>query len=217
VSHPIDDHVGRRIRARRQLLGMGQEMLANRLGLAFQQVQKYEVAANRVSASRLSETATILGRAGWVFLRRTARWEEAPDVAERRLRMELPETLDDPALLRDPGQQGCASSFSAWLRRRPSKVTRANLYVWVRPAGSICGVASGILISTSFIAAVALAPAAGIALLEFRGKPQAMLSGDYVCETGAIEPELGCAWAWRTPKVKEREVDPYWYGMIAPS
>src|SRR5271170_1802480 len=61
VPNPIDIHVGNRIRMRRLLLGMNQETLANALGLTFQQVQKYEGGANRVSASRLSAMADILG------------------------------------------------------------------------------------------------------------------------------------------------------------
>jgi len=58
--NPIDVHVGKRIRMRRLFLGMNQETLANGLGLTFQQVQKYEGGANRVSASRLAEVARIL-------------------------------------------------------------------------------------------------------------------------------------------------------------
>jgi len=61
VPDPVDVHVGARIRARRLLLGLNQETLANALGLTFQQVQKYESGANRVSASRLFETAEVLG------------------------------------------------------------------------------------------------------------------------------------------------------------
>src|SRR6202049_2982295 len=61
VPNPIDVHVGKRVRMRRLLLGMNQETLANALGLTFQQVQKYEGGANRVSASRLSAMAEILG------------------------------------------------------------------------------------------------------------------------------------------------------------
>jgi transcriptional regulator with XRE-family HTH domain len=61
VPDPVDVHVGARIRTRRLLIGMNQETLANRLGLTFQQVQKYEGGANRVSASRLSQIAEILG------------------------------------------------------------------------------------------------------------------------------------------------------------
>jgi transcriptional regulator with XRE-family HTH domain len=59
--HPVDIHVGKRIRTCRLLLGMNQETLATALGLTFQQVQKYEHGANRVSASRLSAMAEILG------------------------------------------------------------------------------------------------------------------------------------------------------------
>jgi transcriptional regulator with XRE-family HTH domain len=61
VPNPIDVHVGKRIRMRRLYLGMNLETLANRLGLSFQQIQKYEGGANRVSASRLSAMADILG------------------------------------------------------------------------------------------------------------------------------------------------------------
>lgn len=60
VPNPVDVHVGGRIRMRRLLLGMNQEKLADALGLTFQQVQKYEGGANRVSASRLSAMAEIL-------------------------------------------------------------------------------------------------------------------------------------------------------------
>jgi transcriptional regulator with XRE-family HTH domain len=60
VPDPIDVYVGTQIRTRRLLLGMNQEELAQRLGLTFQQVQKYESGANRVSASRLWEIAAIL-------------------------------------------------------------------------------------------------------------------------------------------------------------
>src|SRR5580704_7532999 len=60
IPNPVDVHVGKRVRMRRLLLGMNQETLANALGLTFQQVQKYEGGANRVSASRLSAMADIL-------------------------------------------------------------------------------------------------------------------------------------------------------------
>jgi transcriptional regulator with XRE-family HTH domain len=58
--HPIDIHVGKRVRERRNELGTGQEGLAAELGITFQQVQKYENAANRISASRLFHIAKIL-------------------------------------------------------------------------------------------------------------------------------------------------------------
>ena len=58
--NPIDVHVGRRVRQRRKTLGVTQERLAEDLGLTFQQVQKYERGANRVSASKLYEIARSL-------------------------------------------------------------------------------------------------------------------------------------------------------------
>ncbi len=58
--NPIDIHVGARLRMRRVLQGMSQENLGERLELTFQQVQKYEKGANRVSASRLYQIGEIL-------------------------------------------------------------------------------------------------------------------------------------------------------------
>jgi transcriptional regulator with XRE-family HTH domain len=58
--NPIDVHVGSRIRLRRTLLGLSQQALAETIGLTFQQVQKYEKGANRVSSSRLVDLANAL-------------------------------------------------------------------------------------------------------------------------------------------------------------
>ena len=58
--HPIDVHVGKRIRQRRTLLGMSQTRLAKAVGLTFQQVQKYESGANRLGSSRLFEFGKVL-------------------------------------------------------------------------------------------------------------------------------------------------------------
>jgi transcriptional regulator with XRE-family HTH domain len=57
---PIDVHVGLRIKLRRKELRISQERLADRIGVTFQQVQKYERAGNRVSASKLWEIARAL-------------------------------------------------------------------------------------------------------------------------------------------------------------
>ena len=57
---PIDLHVGRAIRARRNLAGVSQEVLADAAGVSFQQIQKYERGANRVSASMLVRIAGAL-------------------------------------------------------------------------------------------------------------------------------------------------------------
>ena len=58
--HPIDVHVGARVRLRRTLSGMSQTQLGQKLGLTFQQIQKYERGRNRVSASRLYQMGHIL-------------------------------------------------------------------------------------------------------------------------------------------------------------
>jgi transcriptional regulator with XRE-family HTH domain len=59
-AHPVDRHVGQAVRLRRKLLGVSQQALAQRLGLTFQQVQKYETGANRISASALHGIAQAL-------------------------------------------------------------------------------------------------------------------------------------------------------------
>lgn len=60
MTHPVDVHVGKRIRHRRWLVGMTQQQLAEKVGIKFQQIQKYETGANRVSASRLWDIADSL-------------------------------------------------------------------------------------------------------------------------------------------------------------
>jgi transcriptional regulator with XRE-family HTH domain len=60
MKHPVDVHVGKRIRHRRWTLGTTQQQLADRVGIKFQQIQKYETGANRVSASRLWDIAGAL-------------------------------------------------------------------------------------------------------------------------------------------------------------
>src|SRR3979490_12355 len=59
-SHPVDVHVGARMRQRRTLLGMSQEKLGTAVGLTFQQIQKYERGSNRIGSSRLFEFAKVL-------------------------------------------------------------------------------------------------------------------------------------------------------------
>ncbi|GEO80871.1 helix-turn-helix domain-containing protein [Pararhodospirillum oryzae] len=59
--HFVDSHVGQKIRQRRMALNMDQETLARRVGVSFQQIQKYERGTNRVSASRLFDVARALG------------------------------------------------------------------------------------------------------------------------------------------------------------
>ena len=60
MKHPVDTHVGKRIRHRRWMVGMTQQQLAENVGIKFQQIQKYETGMNRVSASRLWDIADAL-------------------------------------------------------------------------------------------------------------------------------------------------------------
>jgi transcriptional regulator with XRE-family HTH domain len=60
ASNMVDIYVGARLRMRRTMLGMSQSKLGELLGVTFQQVQKYEKGSNRISASRLQQTARVL-------------------------------------------------------------------------------------------------------------------------------------------------------------
>ncbi len=60
MKHPVDVHVGKRIRHRRWMVGMTQQQLGEKVGIKFQQIQKYETGMNRVSASRLWDIAAAL-------------------------------------------------------------------------------------------------------------------------------------------------------------
>ena len=60
MTSDIDLYVGKRLRRRRRLLGLTQQSLAEQVGIRFQQIQKYECGANRVSAARLFELSEAL-------------------------------------------------------------------------------------------------------------------------------------------------------------
>ena len=92
--HPLDIALGSRVRLRRRELGLSQEQLARQVGITFQQIQKYERGANRLSFSRLVEIAHALhcgvmdivgdldkSNTSPSFLRHVARLNE-PDAAE---------------------------------------------------------------------------------------------------------------------------------------
>jgi transcriptional regulator with XRE-family HTH domain len=79
--NPIDRHVGLRIRMRRKELGFSQEKLAEAVGVTFQQIQKYERAANRVSASKLWEVAQALNTGIGYFYDGLVEMQARPDRA----------------------------------------------------------------------------------------------------------------------------------------
>ncbi len=99
APHPIDVHVGSRVRLRRTLLGMSQEKLGEGLGLTFQQVQKYERGVNRIGSSRLYQLARILDVPVSFF------FDDIPEAAEGAtpgLREEPVEPLErDPMVKRE--------------------------------------------------------------------------------------------------------------------
>jgi transcriptional regulator with XRE-family HTH domain len=96
VPNPVDVHVGKRLRVRRLFLGMNQEALANALGLTFQQVQKYEGGANRVSASRLAAAAEILNVPISYFFAELPPVDTEVSLKDQALRerLERPETIE---------------------------------------------------------------------------------------------------------------------------
>jgi transcriptional regulator with XRE-family HTH domain len=87
-----DLEVGRRVRTFRLQRGLSQEMLADQLGLTFQQVQKYEKGTNRIGAGRLQRIAEILGVSAADFFTSGKREKNVPS--------ELFELLDTAASLR---------------------------------------------------------------------------------------------------------------------
>ncbi len=60
MKHSVDLHVGQRVRQRRWIVGMTQQQLGDKVGIRFQQIQKYEAGANRISASRMWDIAAAM-------------------------------------------------------------------------------------------------------------------------------------------------------------
>jgi transcriptional regulator with XRE-family HTH domain len=131
--NPVDVHVGARMRERRTLMGVSQERLGTALGLTFQQVQKYERGANRVSASRLHDLSRVLevpityffegqaGGAGRRGLREAPASYEAGDARARRGAMELMRAYDaisEPQLRRKLVDMAKALVRSAKTKRK---------------------------------------------------------------------------------------------------
>ncbi len=95
MAHPVDIHVGQQMRHRRKLLGLTQQKLADTVGIRFQQIQKYESGANRVSASRLWDLSRALNVPVTYFFDQLEK--QTPDQAEHRVQadvMQNKETID---------------------------------------------------------------------------------------------------------------------------
>lgn len=87
--NPVDVHVGQRLRLRRTLLGLSQEVLGTAMGLTFQQVQKYEHGTNRIGASRLWDLSRALNTPVSFFFEDMA--DETADASPRHLTEETRE------------------------------------------------------------------------------------------------------------------------------
>lgn len=116
-ANSIDENVGYQLRQRRALLGLSQERLAEQVGITFQQIQKYENGANRISASRLYEFSKVLDIPVSFFFESTtpmraegfgegeqASFEGPDDVMRRKETLELIRvyySIENPKLRKD--------------------------------------------------------------------------------------------------------------------
>lgn len=91
--HAIDHLVGLRIRRRRHEIGLSQERLGKALGLSFQQIQKYENASNRVTASTLFEIARMMGVSPDYFFQDTPAAQTQPHTVDPLAMTEAKELL----------------------------------------------------------------------------------------------------------------------------
>ena len=93
--HPVDIHVGTRVRQRRTLLGMTQTGLGDAIGLTFQQVQKYERGTNRIGAGRLYDLSRVLDVSIVYFFEDMPPEDSVSSLAKRRGRAKRP-PRDEP-------------------------------------------------------------------------------------------------------------------------
>lgn len=106
-SHPIDRQVGQRVRFLRVERKMSQTTLASSVGLTFQQMQKYESGANRISASKLVQIAHALGVKVCVLFE----WTDESDAAKTR----------------DNRQLGAASTIDLTILRNLAKIPDGSM------------------------------------------------------------------------------------------
>ena len=95
IPSSIDAHIGQRVQLRRVMMGLSQKDLSEKCGVTFQQIQKYETAANRISASRLFELSTALEiPVSFFFIGLPGNIPE--ETRSGRLRVAEPTTAPDP-------------------------------------------------------------------------------------------------------------------------
>lgn len=120
TAQRIDEHVGERIRQRRTVLGLTQEQLSQALNISYQQLQKYETAANRVSAGRLFEIANKLEvEIGYFFdgLKAGMRDEPMPHGGRNRISLDLVKNFMD---IQDPSIRTAVASLVKSLAENPA-------------------------------------------------------------------------------------------------
>ena len=93
--HPVDSHVGAKVKTRRLMLGMSQDELAQGVGLTFQQIQKYERGTNRISVSRLTEIAAALKAPLDYFLEGTPKLLPGRKLSIKGAKTALPDPLQN--------------------------------------------------------------------------------------------------------------------------
>lgn len=89
MKHPVDVHVGKRVRHRRWMVGMTQQQLGEAVGIKFQQIQKYETGMNRVSASRLWDIAEAMDVPVNFFFEGISEGEDIAEAASASMRGDL--------------------------------------------------------------------------------------------------------------------------------
>lgn len=107
MPHRVDIHVGQKLRQRRWLVGMTQQELAAMVGIKFQQIQKYETGANRVSASRLWDIAEALNVTAAHF------FEGMEDAADTKIENPEGKTKTPADLLNDKEAMDLVRSYYA--------------------------------------------------------------------------------------------------------
>jgi len=134
TPHPVDVHVGSRVRLRRTMLGLSQEKLGEAVGLTFQQIQKYERGANRIGSSRLYQFSHILGVPVSFF------FEDMPEDALIGMDAETPAGMSDhdqSELYGDPmSRQETLELIRAYYRIQDPKVRR-RLYDLLRSMANL--------------------------------------------------------------------------------
>src|SRR5690606_19184765 len=164
MATDVDIHVGKRLRRRRRLLGLTQQDLAGQVGVRFQQIQKYECGANRVTASRLFSLSTALNvNINYFFDGLAADGKQAPandqadrlsgDILSQKETLELVRAyyrlserprrrlLDLAKALEGEGTEVAASYAARPLRFRPTRACRAGRMqlAWLTSRPQPCG------------------------------------------------------------------------------